>query len=87
MPCVLAFQKGVMTVFMPIKLAGKGSDYVFEIYSSEYKKCGGDGYIASGKAVVTTGLVVTSDGLAWLSAFLDQRKEEVKEVVKDKTEN
>ena len=72
---------------MPIRLAGKGSDYVFKNYSSKYKKCGGDGYIAGGKAVVTTSLFVTSDGLAWLSTFLNQRKEEVKEVVKNKTEN
>lgn len=69
----------------PFVLAGQSKNYVFNTYSNEYKKCGGDGYIAGGKAMVTTGLVVTSDSLAWLSSFLNQKKEQTKEVVKDKT--
>ena len=72
---------------MPLRLAGEGKRYVFKTYSSEYKKCGGDGLLAGGKAMVTTSLVVTSDGLAWLSTFLQQKKEEAKEIVKDKTGN
>ena len=71
--------------FLPLRLASGGKNYVLQTWSSEYKKCGGDGLIAGGKAVVTTSLVVTSDGLAWLSTFLNQKKEEAKEVVKDKT--
>lgn len=73
--------------FMPLRLAGQSKDYVLKTYSSEYKKCGGDGYVAGGKAMVTTGLVVTSDSLAWLSSFVNQKKEQTKEVVKDKTNN
>lgn len=73
--------------YLPFKLADQGKDYVLKTYSSEYKKCGGDGYVAGGKALITTGLVVTSDSLAWLSNYLSQKKEEAKEVVKDKTSN
>lgn len=72
---------------MPFVLAGQSKDYVLKTYSNEYKKCGGDGYIAGGKAMVTTGLVVTSDSLAWLSTFLNKKKEQTKEAVKEKTNN
>ncbi|KAL9595527.1 MAG: hypothetical protein Q9219_006384 [cf. Caloplaca sp. 3 TL-2023] len=73
--------------FLPLRLAGQGKDYVLETYGKEYKKCGGDGYVAGGKAVVTTGLVVTSDGLAWLAEYLGRKKEEAKEAAKEKTGN
>ena len=62
--------------YFPFRLAGDSKNYVLNTYSSEYKKCGGDGYVAGSKAMVTTSLVVTSDTLAWLSKFLGQKKEE-----------
>lgn len=62
--------------YFPFRLAGDSKNYVLNTYSSEYKKCGGDGYVAGSKAIVTTSLVVTSDTLAWLSTFLGQKKEE-----------
>lgn len=71
--------------FLPLRLVGATKDYVFKMYGNEYKKCGGDGYVAAGKAVITTGLVVTSDGLGWLSGFLQAKTEEAKEVAKKKT--
>jgi len=64
--------------FYPIKLAGESKDYLFSTYSSEYKKCGGDGYVSGGKAIITTSLVVTSDTLNWLSQFLGAKKEQAK---------
>ena len=73
--------------FMPLRIAAESKDYVLQTYVSEYKKCGGDGYVAGGKALITTSLVVTSDSLAWLSSFLQQKKEEAKEVAKEKTNN
>jgi hypothetical protein len=73
--------------FMPLRMAGGGKDYVLNTYSSEYKKCGGDGLVSGGKALITTGLVVTSDSLAWLSSFLAAKKEQTKEVAKEKTGN
>ena len=62
--------------YFPFRVVNDGKNYVFDTYGSEYKKCGGDGYVAGGKAVITTGLVVTSDTLAWLSSFLGQKKDE-----------
>ncbi|KAL8702722.1 MAG: hypothetical protein Q9201_004098 [Fulgogasparrea decipioides] len=72
--------------FLPFRLANDGKDYVLSTYNKEYKKCGGDGYIAGGKALITTGLVVTSDSLAWFANYLNQKKEEGKDVAKDTKE-
>lgn len=71
--------------FYPFKLAGESKDYVFKTYDSEYKKCGGDGYVSGGKAMITTSLVVTSDSLAWFSSFLGQKKEQSKDVMQEKS--
>lgn len=73
--------------FLPFRLAGEGREYALNTYSAEYKKCGGDGVVAGGKALITTGLVFTSDSLAWLSSFLGAKKEQTKNVVKEKTNN
>lgn len=73
--------------FLPLRLAGSGKDYALDTYSNEYKKCGGNGYIAGGKALVTSGLIITSDGFAWLANFLGQKKEQAKQVTKEKTGN
>ena len=62
--------------YFPFRIVGDSKNYVLDTYGSEYKKCGGDGYVAGGKAMITTGLVVTSDTLSWLSSFLGQKKEE-----------
>jgi len=70
--------------FYPLKVAGDGKEYVFNIWGSEVKKVGGDGVVAKGKAAITTSLVVTSDALNWLSAALSKKKAEAKEVAKDK---
>lgn len=70
---------------LPFRIANNSKNYVLKTYDGEYKKCGGNGYIASGKALVTTGLIVTSDSLAWLSTFLNEKKEQTKDVVKEKT--
>jgi hypothetical protein len=67
----------------PFVVALNGKNYVLKTYGDEYKKCGGDGVVASGKAVITTGLVITSDSLNWLSGYLAQKKGEAKEAVKE----
>ncbi|MCJ1473672.1 hypothetical protein MMC13_002323 [Lambiella insularis] len=73
--------------FMPLRMAFQTKDYVFQTYGKEYKRCGGDGLVAGGKAMITTGLVVTSDTLSWLSTFLGEKKEEAKSFAKEKTNN
>ncbi|MCJ1271912.1 hypothetical protein MMC22_011817 [Lobaria immixta] len=72
--------------FLPLRLAGNGKDYVFSTYSGEYEKCGGDGYVSGGKAVITTSLVVTSDSLSWLGSFLAKKKQQTKESAKEAKE-
>jgi len=62
--------------YFPFRIVGDGKNYLQDTYTGEYKKCGGDGYIAGGKAMITTSLVVTSDTLSWLGSFLGQKKEE-----------
>lgn len=73
--------------FMPLRLAGDSKNYVLDTYSKEYKKCGGAGLVSGGKAMITTSLVVTSDGLAWLGSFVATKKQQTKEVAKEKTGN
>ena len=65
-------------------MANEGKDYVIETYGNEYKKCGGNGYIAGGKAMLTTGLIVTSDSLAWIADYLNQKTSEGKDLAKEK---
>ncbi|KAI1617084.1 hypothetical protein EDD37DRAFT_616768 [Exophiala viscosa] len=67
----------------PFVKANDTKDWAFKTYDDEYKKCGGDGVVAGGKAMVTTSLVLTSDVLKWVSSFLQQKKEEAKGMAKD----
>ncbi|KAI5291653.1 hypothetical protein KEM54_002229 [Ascosphaera aggregata] len=62
-------------VLVPVQAATTRKDYLLRTFSEELQKVGSKGYIASGKAVVTTGLIVTSDTLAWLSSVIGKRKE------------
>jgi len=78
------YNNGVGIVFFPLNKGLEGRDYVLKTYSSEVKKTGGDSLVTKGKALVSTGLVVTSDALAWLGAFLGEKKEQAKEVTNEK---
>lgn len=70
--------------YTPFRFVFEGRDYVLDTYGQEYKKCGGDGYVSGGKALITTGMVVTSDTLAWLSSFLAQKREQGKDFASHK---
>ncbi|EXJ82774.1 hypothetical protein A1O3_06589 [Capronia epimyces CBS 606.96] len=69
----------------PLETANNTKDWAFKTYGDEYKKCGGDGVVAGGKAVITTSLVLSSDVLKWVSSFLQAKKEEAKEIAQEKT--
>jgi hypothetical protein len=79
--------KGTLASYInwPLEQANSTKDWAFNTYNEEYKKCGGEGYVAGGKAVVTTSLVLSSDVLKWVSSFLQQKKEQAKEVAQEKT--
>lgn len=68
-----------------MKLGNEGKDYVLGVFGGEKKKVGGEGVVTWAKAGIATGLVVSSDALGWLSAFLSKKKTEAKEVVNEKT--
>lgn len=71
----------------PLETANTTKDWAFSTYKDEYKKCGGEGYVAGGKAVITTSLVLSSDVLKWISSFLQAKKEQAKEIANEKTSN
>jgi len=68
----------------PLETANTTKDWAFNTYKDEYKKCG-EGYVAGGKAVITTSLVMSSDVLKWISSFLQAKKEQAKDIVNEKT--
>lgn len=74
----------VSYIAWPFQTANNTKDWAFNTYNSEYKKCGGEGYVASGKAVITTSLVLSSDALKWISSFLQAKKEQAKEIANEK---
>jgi len=79
-------QSAIMSyVNWPLETANTTKDWAFSTYNDEYKKCGGEGYVAGGKAVITTSLVMSSDVLKWISSFLQAKKEEAKEAIQEKT--
>ena len=71
----------------PFVLFDDGKKYIFDTYNAEYKKCGGDGVVAGGKAVVTTSLIAASDFLTAFSNFISTKKDQAKEVAKEKTQS
>jgi len=75
------------SAYFPVRFAGDVKNHVVDTFGSEYKKCGGDGVVASGKAVITTSLVLSQESLAWASSFLQTKKEQVKEAVNEKANN
>lgn len=74
-------------VYWPITKGTETKEWVFNTYGNEYKKCGGDGYFASGKAALSTPLILSSDVLHWLSSFLQAKQQQAQEVVAEHTKN
>ena len=69
----------------PFERFGSGKDYVFKTYDEEYKKCGGDGVIAGSKAAITSSLVISAEVLSWVSSLLNAKKDEAREIIKEKS--
>lgn len=70
---------GKAIIFFPVRKGMETKGYVVDIYSSEYKKVGGDGLVTSGKALISTGLFVTSEALTWVGDILRAGKVRAKE--------
>ena len=78
------YSDGKYFVFYPITKGSKGKEYVLGKYNSEVKKTEDQGIFGYGKAVVSTGLIVSSEAFQWLSQFLSAKKAEAKETTSDK---
>lgn len=81
-------------IYWPIKVAGEQRDYLLNTYTEEYKKNGGDGVVAGGRALISGSFVVTSDYLAYAASLLTRAKKEAekeakeaKKTVEEKTDN
>lgn len=72
--------------YLPVRLVGEVKGHVFDLYGSEYKKCGGDGVLASGKALITTSLVLSQESLGYFSSLLQKKKAQVKDAVNERKE-
>ena len=70
----------------PLKKASEGGHWIASTYMQEYHKCGGPGMVAGGKAAITSGLILSSDLLGWLSSFLVIKKEQAKDAANEKTQ-
>jgi hypothetical protein len=74
-------------VYFPIRVGQTGKEHVFSTYEQEYKKVGGDGLLTYGKALLTTALILTTEFYTTASNFLGNKKNEVRQVVDEKTSN
>ncbi|RMD43202.1 hypothetical protein DV735_g1892, partial [Chaetothyriales sp. CBS 134920] len=68
-------------VFWPLNKTTETKDWALQTYNSEYKKCGGDGLVATSKALVTTPLILGSEVLQWLSTLLQEKSNQAAEVL------
>ncbi|KAI0401202.1 hypothetical protein F4802DRAFT_440451 [Xylaria palmicola] len=71
--------EGKAFIYFPVRKGMETKGYVVDVYNSEYKKVGGDGLVTSGKALISTGLVVTSEALTWVGDILRAGKVRAKE--------
>ncbi|KAI5917988.1 hypothetical protein F4810DRAFT_610651 [Camillea tinctor] len=70
---------GKSLVFFPVRKGIETKEHVLDVYSTEYKKVGGDNLVAYSKALISTGLVVTTEALNWISDLLKAGKVRAKE--------
>ncbi|KAL4811493.1 MAGE family-domain-containing protein [Aspergillus unguis] len=71
------------TASYPLRVATDVKSHLFSTYGDEYQKCGGDGVVARGKALITTSLVLSQESLGYISSLLQKKKAQAKELVPD----
>ncbi len=75
------------TVFMPVRVAFSGRDYLLNTYRDEYRKTGGNGLMTTGKAIISTELKLAADFFQTVANFLGPKKEAAKQKFNEKTNN
>lgn len=78
--------KGKQIAFYPVVKTKETTDHLFSVYNSEVKKVGGQGVVTTGKALISTGIVLTTEGLNWVSAVLRSGKEKAKDASNEATQ-
>lgn len=68
-----------------MKIVSDVRQHIWDVYSEAYKNSGGGGVVASSKALITAGFVLSQESLAWLGSFLQTRKEQARNAVNEKT--
>ncbi|KAI9648033.1 hypothetical protein NHQ30_002661 [Ciborinia camelliae] len=81
------YSDGKSLVFYPLTKSSEGKEYVLGKYNGEVKKTEDQGILGYGKALLSTGLIVSSEAFQWLSQFLSAKKAEAKETANDKMNN
>lgn len=71
---------GKNLVFFPVHKGAETKEHVFTVYGSEYKKVGGDGVVTTGKALISTGMVVAVEALNWMSGMMKAGETKAKEM-------
>ncbi|KAI9672907.1 MAG: hypothetical protein M1829_004457 [Trizodia sp. TS-e1964] len=71
----------------PLKVANDGKEHVLQIFGKEYQNLGQAGVIPAAKAAVNTGVIITAASAEWFFDFLRFKKQQVQQVVNEKTPN
>jgi hypothetical protein len=78
--------KGKQVAFYPVVKTRETTDHLFSVYNSEVKKVGGQGVVTTGKALISTGIVLTTETLNWIHEVLRSGKEKAKEAGNEVTQ-
>ena len=74
-------------VSLPFRKGMEGKDHILSLYSSEYKKAGGEGLVSHAKGTVSTAFIVSTQTVMVVGNWLSAGKEEAKGTIQEKTNN
>lgn len=66
-------------VLLPYRIGLEQKDHVVSVFTGERKKAGGDSIVPTGKALLSTALIVTSETLHWASGLISSGKQKVQQ--------
>lgn len=66
-------------VLFPYRFGVEQKDHVVSVFTGERKKAGGDSIVPTGKALLSTALIVTSETLHWASSLISSGKQKAQQ--------